>query len=638
MTVKNVHALVIGSGAAGLAAAVRLDSLGVSPVMLCTEGLHMGTSINTGADKQLYRTSGSCGKTPDSPFLAALDAFSAGAVHGDIAYTEAATARRAFDFLANSGVPFAHDEFGDFALTAAGNDNIPRAASSGAHTSRDISLALVRQLKRSGVELCEHRVAVALLTDGFGGERRCTGALFVNTAPADPSDIFEAVYSPNTILACGGPGGFFTESVYPELQTGSIGIAVEAGVAARNLANFRYGLSAVAFRRMLSGSYMQVLPRFVSCEPDGTCEREFLREYFDTLSDMQTAIFLKGRSWAFRSASSEKESLIDLAVYHERNVRHRKVYLDFRRDPDDFHYSALPEAIKKFWTATDSAGASPIERLERLNRPASGAFRGHGFDLAESMLEAAICVQHNCGGIACDISGCSENLPGLYAVGEVNGSLGLEVPPGGALSSGQVWAFRAAEAVAAQKTFPILPESESQIRRIMSRIQKPLLLDWREERFNIRRIMSKACAMVRDVESVDESLSAVRLLVKAHSESGSIGLGARDTAEFLRNGSILSACTAYLISVREDIACGSRGGHIVDSPDGETTHHALPYRRMPEDVSKRGMILETLITETGRENLKWVPVREIPVSGPMFENIWRRYRLREYPRADGKFL
>lgn len=54
MDTLRLNTLVIGSGAAGLAAAVRLHALGVENLAVFTEGLRMGTSINTGSDKQTY--------------------------------------------------------------------------------------------------------------------------------------------------------------------------------------------------------------------------------------------------------------------------------------------------------------------------------------------------------------------------------------------------------------------------------------------------------------------------------------------------------------------------------------------------------------------------------------------------------
>jgi len=45
-----VHTLVIGSGAAGLNAAVQLYAQGIRDVLIVTEGLDKGTSINAGSD------------------------------------------------------------------------------------------------------------------------------------------------------------------------------------------------------------------------------------------------------------------------------------------------------------------------------------------------------------------------------------------------------------------------------------------------------------------------------------------------------------------------------------------------------------------------------------------------------------
>ena len=108
---RKVHTLVIGSGAAGLAAAIRLNTLGITSLSVYTEGLKMGTSINTGSDKQTYYKLGMYGEEPDSPVLMAEDLAAGGSVHGDIALTEAALSPLAFHHLAALGVPFPHDEY-----------------------------------------------------------------------------------------------------------------------------------------------------------------------------------------------------------------------------------------------------------------------------------------------------------------------------------------------------------------------------------------------------------------------------------------------------------------------------------------------------------------------------------------------
>ena len=91
---KTLNTLIIGSGAAGLAAAVRLNALGVEDIAIYTEGLKMGTSINTGSDKQTYYKLGMYGAEPDSPHLLAEDLMRGGSVHGDIALSACISSSR----------------------------------------------------------------------------------------------------------------------------------------------------------------------------------------------------------------------------------------------------------------------------------------------------------------------------------------------------------------------------------------------------------------------------------------------------------------------------------------------------------------------------------------------------------------
>ena len=90
MVEKKFHTLIIGSGAAGLCTAVRLHAQGVTNIAIYTEGLSMGTSINTGSDKQTYYKLGMYSSEVDAPVLMANDLAKGGSMHGDIALCEAA--------------------------------------------------------------------------------------------------------------------------------------------------------------------------------------------------------------------------------------------------------------------------------------------------------------------------------------------------------------------------------------------------------------------------------------------------------------------------------------------------------------------------------------------------------------------
>ena len=98
VSVKKItlDALVIGTGAAGYNAALRLDDYGVCDVAIVTEGIKMGTSRNTGSDKQTYYKMNLCADYPDSPKAMAQDFFNGKCVDGDIAYAEAALSVMSF--------------------------------------------------------------------------------------------------------------------------------------------------------------------------------------------------------------------------------------------------------------------------------------------------------------------------------------------------------------------------------------------------------------------------------------------------------------------------------------------------------------------------------------------------------------
>ena len=117
MKTRHVNTLVIGTGAAGLCAALRLYREGVRDLLAVTEGLSMGTSINTGSDKQTYYKLNLCGAEPDSPVALAGTYAVNGAVHGDIALVESALSVRGFLHLCDLGVPFPHDALGSTRVT-----------------------------------------------------------------------------------------------------------------------------------------------------------------------------------------------------------------------------------------------------------------------------------------------------------------------------------------------------------------------------------------------------------------------------------------------------------------------------------------------------------------------------------------
>ncbi len=622
---KSYHTIIIGSGAAGLAGAVRLHAQGVTDIAVYTEGLRKGTSINTGSDKQTYYKLGMYGTEADSPVLMAKDLAKGGAVHGDIALTEAALSPLAFAHLTTLGVPFPHDLSGQYIGYKTDHDPKRRATSCGPYTSRDMCLALTAEVKRRQIPVYENCDAVKLLTDD--AKTRVIGAVFVTEQGA-----FEAVQAQNIVFAAGGPGGLYETSVYPAVHTGGIGLALEAGAKAYNLAESQFGLASIAFRWNVSGSYMQVLPRFVSTDQDGNDGKEFLREYFKSPAEMYNAVFLKGYQWPFSAGNVSGSSLIDIFTYVETVERGRRVFLDYRSDPDDLVFDDLNEETKEYLRKSGAWAETPLKRLEKLNAPAIELYRQNGIDLAQAPLEVAVCAQHNNGGLAGNIWWESVNLKHLFPVGEVNGSHGVTRPGGSALNAGQAGAFRASEWIANHESEPF---SCGEFRKIAERVlaeyaeqqKTPASRNWRDDRREIQHRMSESGAFIRSVEKVTKALDGAYPQSGALNSCGLGGLDAESLKETLRNRHLCLAHIFYLESILMQIDyIGSRGGSIVLKEDGREIHPALPYRMMEEEVSFRNQMMVCGSGGNGYPEIRWETCRPVPETDGWFETVWSDYR------------
>jgi succinate dehydrogenase/fumarate reductase flavoprotein subunit len=98
--------VVVGTGCAGYNAADWLYDLGRRDFAIVTEGVNMGTSRNTGSDKQTYYKLSLASDGSDSVREMAQTLFAGGGVNGDTALIEAACSVKSFMKLANLGVPF----------------------------------------------------------------------------------------------------------------------------------------------------------------------------------------------------------------------------------------------------------------------------------------------------------------------------------------------------------------------------------------------------------------------------------------------------------------------------------------------------------------------------------------------------
>jgi succinate dehydrogenase/fumarate reductase flavoprotein subunit len=630
-----VHTLVIGSGAAGLNAALELRANGVEDVTIVTEGLHKGTSINTGSDKQTYYKLSMCGGEADSPMAMAETYFSGGSMHGDLALVEASLSARAFMHLVNLGVPFPRDKYGQFVGYKTDHDPRQRATSIGPYTSREMCRALIRQVERLGIEVREKRNVVQLLTLGAEGDKRIAGALALRE-----DGSLEAYGAENVVLAVGGPGGLYKTSVYPQVHTGAIGLALLAGARAQNLPESQYGMASIQFRWNVSGTYMQVIPAFISTAADGAGdEREFLREYFDSAGEMNSRVFLKGYQWPFDARKVVGgSSLVDILVYIETVLRQRRVFLDFRRNPAGFRFDDLSREALDYLTRSGALQDTPLERLRAMNPGAIELYGEHGIDLAVEPLEIAVCAQHNNGGLAGTHWWESTNLSHLFPVGEVNGSHGVYRPGGSALNAGQVGAFRAAEFIAHRYrdwTVPadmVKTAAADAVAGALAWIDKcaASASSWQAEREELQARMTRAGAHIRSREEARAAVSEAWAQWRRIETSACGYAGQGELAEAVRNRQLCFAHAVYLEAIlfALESGVGSRGSAIVLDKAGDRLHARLgdEWRMAPEAVAFRDKVLETVATADGRVENRWVDRRPIPQTDAWFETTWASFR------------
>ena len=112
--ILSLDAVIVGSGCAGLNCADELYGLGVKNIAIVTEGLYMGTSINTGSDKQTYYKLSSTGSEQDSVYDMAKTLYSGGCMEGYHALCEASCSSKAFFKLVSIGVDFPKNRYGEY--------------------------------------------------------------------------------------------------------------------------------------------------------------------------------------------------------------------------------------------------------------------------------------------------------------------------------------------------------------------------------------------------------------------------------------------------------------------------------------------------------------------------------------------
>ncbi len=618
MKIYKHKAIVIGTGCAGYNCADRLFEYGVKDVAIVTEGRLMGTSRNTGSDKQTYYKLSLAGNDGDSIYAMAQTLFDGGAVDGELALCEAANSAAGFMKLCFLGVPFPTNDFGEYIGYKTDHDPRQRATSIGPYTSKKMTEVLEKAVLEKYIPVYDNCQVISILKDGDNS----VGVLAIDVATGE----YIAIEAPYCVLATGGPAAVYYDSVYPENHTGSSALAIDAGAEFVNLSEWQYGLASTDFRWNVSGTYQQVLPRYISIDKDGT-EREFLTEFFANPQEMLKNIFLKGYEWPFDVRKIYGSSYIDLLVYRESVILGRTVYMDFTREPSGLEngFEELDKTAYEYLKNSDALIHLPISRLKKMNAGAISLYKEHGIDIEKEPLKIAVCAQHNNGGVRVD-ENWQTSVKGLYACGEAAGTFGIFRPGGSALNSTQTGGMRAARHIAyfgAQNSAGnfelVLDAAVKEAEAFKERTKgKPSSISGIRNEY--QKNMSENFAFIRNKQKMDAGFVKIEKWLRDF-EKDNVWSAPYDLCHLFKNREIIITQQLIAASMTETAKrYGSRGSAYVLS--GNNFMERDPEKKN-EEGRKKLLIVKK---ENGVIKFSERAVHPIPERELWFEKAWNKYK------------
>jgi L-aspartate oxidase len=517
--VASADVVVVGSGIAGLTAALRLRQR-VDRVLLVTK-----TVLPEGSTQWAQGGIAAALDPADSPEDHLADTLVAGAGVCDpeavrILVSEGPARVRE---LVTLGTEFDRGPDGEISLTREGGHGRDRIAHAGGDaTGKEISRALIAALAAAliavkedpGIEVLEHALVVDLLQDR--NSRVCGVTLHV--IGEGQMDGVGAARARAVVLATGGIGQVYSATTNPSVATGDgVAAALRAGAVIADL------------------EFVQFHPTVLWLGEGASGQQPLLSE----------AMRGEGAFLVDRDAVRFMAGVHDLADLAPRDIVARAIVARMAQTGTDHVYLDARHLGKKF---LEKRFPSIVARCREL-----------GFDPVSELLPVAPAQHYASGGVRTDPVGRS-SLAGLYACGEVSctGVHGANRLASNSLLEGLVFAHRIADDIAARLSAGDLTLAEPRARG-----DDTTLVD-HQERTRIQRAMTLGTGAVRSADSLAQA--AKNLQAIADSTPGSTANpDSWETSNLLHVGQLLTA----VATLREE----TRGGHVrSDFTDRDDVH------------------------------------------------------------------
>lgn len=446
----DADVVVVGSGVAGLTAALRCAAAGRRTVVVTKARLDDGST--RWAQGGIAAALGE-GDTPEQHLA---DTLVAGAGLCDETAVRALVTEGpdAVHRLISTGARFDTAPGSDeIALTREGGHHRRRIAHAGGDaTGAEISRALVEAVRAAGLRTIENALVLDLLTDADGH----TSGVTLHVMGEGQHDGVGAVHAPAVVLATGGMGQVFSATTNPAVSTGDgVALALRAGAEVSDLEFVQF--------------HPTVLYLGAEAEGQQPLISEAVRGEGAHLVDADGTRFMVGRHELAELAPRDIVAKEIMRQAHEQGVDH--MYLDGRHFGAQMWETRFPTIL--------------------------AACRSHGIDPVTAPIPVAPAAHYASGGVRTDLRG-RTTVPGLYACGEVacTGVHGANRLASNSLLEGLVFAERIASDIASETAASPAPASTPPV----PRTTLPLLAP--EARITVQRIMTAGAGVLRSAESL----------------------------------------------------------------------------------------------------------------------------------------